>query len=120
MWLTIVKEDGDSKGKGRTTRRNNSKNGPWQIEVKKDTTVSYIRKELFEEAGEAVIGYRLTFRGRVVESSETVGGMGITVKDILKLEPDPDAKDDREVIDLRDEDEGFGGTALVGRISEYL
>lgn len=125
MWLSIVKGRGNSREQSvpatssgtRRTRGNASLAAKWQVEVTKDTTVKWIRTELYAMTKISPLSQRLYYGDRELDPSDTIGGIGVLHGDHISLEEVLD------VVDLVGDDDddngaGFGGTALVGRICE--
>jgi hypothetical protein len=83
--------------------------------VTPDTTVSAIRNMLYEKTKLSPLSQRLFYRNKEVEPTDTLRSLGVLMDEHFELE------EAAEVVDLVDVDdeEGFGGTALIGRIGEF-
>jgi hypothetical protein len=121
MCLIIVKGRGadvdhtapPTTGTGRTRATARSKQ--FDFEVTPDTTVSAIRNMLYEKTKLSPLSQRLFYRNKEVEPTDTLRSLGVLMDEHFELE------EAAEVVDLVDVDdeEGFGGTALIGRIGEF-
>lgn len=84
-----------------------------EVDVGKDTTIKDVKLDILHMFKISPISQNIYYNGRELDSSETIGSIGLLVGDHLNLV---------EVLELDDEVEdgaGFGGTALVGRIGTF-
>ncbi|KAL7425154.1 hypothetical protein Q5752_000842 [Cryptotrichosporon argae] len=86
------------------------------VTVNKNTTVKDIKLKLTTEFQLFTICQRLYYNGRVLNEDETVKNIGILAADTLDCEEIKENRDALEVQVIDGRAEGFGGTALQGRI----
>jgi hypothetical protein len=101
------KDEIQSFGTRRSTR---TKGKTFEVKIKKDMTIKDLKVEILRLTGISPISQALSYEGTMLESSQTIGDVGILDDDeILCIELEETAMDQSAV-----GVEGFGGTALVG------
>lgn len=98
----------------RSRRLGTTRNKQTQLNVTKQTSVKDIKLELYPVLGVGPLHQQLYYQGRELGSDETVGSIGLLAGDHLNVV---------EIVEVEDfeaaaGEEGFGGTALVGRLGE--
>jgi hypothetical protein len=116
MWLTIVKGRASlPDGAAGTNRRSSTRSKEWALLIKKNTTVKFIRTELYALTKVSPMRQRLFLRDKELDVDDTIESMGLLKGDHLALEEVTEVVD---LVDVDDDEEGFGGTALIGRTGE--
>lgn len=108
-WLTVLPKDANL---SRTRSLRGTKG--LQYLVQRSTTVREVKVNILGSTRISPFSQRLTYNGRELKSEETMDGIGYLEGEHLTLDQI------EEVIDVDMEDEGFGGTALIGRICELM
>ncbi|WOO83634.1 Ubiquitin carboxyl-terminal hydrolase 48 [Vanrija pseudolonga] len=112
MGLDTVPTATKSASSTRSRRIGTTRNKQTQLDVKKNTSVKDIKVELYPILGVGPLHQQLYYRGRELASDETVESIGLLAGDHLNVV---------EIVEVEDfeaaGEEGFGGTALVGRLA---
>lgn len=120
MWLPVAVGENTAPSNNDGTRRRAPPRGKRgkeaQILVTKRTSVMDIQLELYEMLKIPPFSQRLLLQGRELDRQETIGGIGVLMGDHFNLIEVVEIHDDD--FEMLVEDEGFGGTALVGQKCE--
>ncbi|KAL1405904.1 hypothetical protein Q8F55_007584 [Vanrija albida] len=96
----------------RSSTRRTMKNKQVQLDVTKKMNVKDIKVELYSKLSIGPLFQQLYYKGRELASDETVESIGLLQGDHLNVVEIVEVDDFEEAAN-----EGFGGTALVGRVS---